>query len=78
MKQVQTKTGYLYFSCFGNPPPTTKKYLGPRILKQQQQKQINIYVQQWKKSQDNYPLYQLYQIVQNIAFSKYFIKQVML
>ena len=68
MKILQIKIGYLYFSCFGNPSPTTKKYLGPRSLKQQQQKQIKMYVQHWKNSQDNYPLYQFYQIIQNITF----------
>ena len=67
----------LSFSCFVNPGPTIKKYLGPRILKQQQQKKT-VPVQQWKMLQDNDPLYQLHQMFQNIEFPKYFVKQVFL
>ena len=35
-------------------------------------------VQQYKTSKDNDPLYKLHQMIQNIKFSKYFIKQVFL
>ena len=68
----------LLFSCLVTPVPTIKKYLGPRSLKQQQQKQIDISVQQYKISQDNDPLYKLHQMIYNIKISKYFIIQAFL